>query len=60
MDKITVQTGVTKNLGNYESLRLDAHYETSVKEDETVEQAYARAWQVIEAQVDAQLSSYED
>ena len=58
-DRITVQTGVTKNIGNYESVRLDAHYETEIRTGETVEQAFARAWEVAETQINQKVEEIE-
>lgn len=55
-DRIRVQVGVTKNLGDFNSLRLDAAYETDVRNDESVNEAYDRAWTLVDEQVDAQLN----
>lgn len=56
-DRIRVQVGVTKNLGDFNSLRLDAAYETDVRVDEDVDSAYERAWTTVDEQVGAQLNS---
>lgn len=42
-DRVKVQLGRVINLGNYESFRADAGFETDVKSDETRKQAYERA-----------------
>jgi hypothetical protein len=54
-DRVTVQFGLTKNLGNYESARLDATFSTDVAENETVEDAFERAWKIVDDQVTAKL-----
>ena len=58
-DRIRVQVGVTKNLGNFNSVRLDADYETTINSDEDIKDAYARAWAIAEAEVEAQVDAYE-
>lgn len=55
-DRIRVQVGVTKNLGDFNSLRLDAAFETDVRDGEDVDAAYDRAWTTVDEQVDAKLN----
>lgn len=50
MAKIEVTIGITKNLGNYESLRLEARAEEDVDDVHSDE-----AWDVLWAEVDSQL-----
>tara|TARA_Y100001951_G_C11029567_1_gene124207 strand:+ start:80 stop:304 length:225 start_codon:yes stop_codon:yes gene_type:complete len=53
--KIWVSLGITKNLGNYESLRLDAGAEvrTDVVDNDIV---WAQLWQKVDEQIEAKLS----
>ncbi len=41
-DKVGLNVGVTMNLGNYESARVDAWAEVTMKEGETAKQAFER------------------
>lgn len=59
-ERLTVSLGLTKNLGNFNSLRLDAHFETDLKQGESVEEGYERAWAVVEKQIEEQMASYEE
>lgn len=52
-DRVTVDVGLTINLGDYNSLRVGSHYGTDVKPGESLEEAYDRAWALAEAQVEA-------
>lgn len=52
-DRITATFGLTINLGNYESARIDCQYETDVREGETIEEAYDRAWSIVDEQIAA-------
>lgn len=56
-DRLRVQLGLTQNLGNFESLRLDASFETDVRADETEEEAFSRAWDTVDKQVASQIES---
>ena len=53
MGKIHVSVGITKNLGNFESLRLEA----SKEEDEAVlgEDPWGQLWKEVQDQVEKQL-----
>ena len=51
--KISVSYGKTINLGNYESLRLDASMEVDTTSAD-YNQEYARAWEEVRKQVDNQ------
>lgn len=52
--EIWASIGITKNLGNYESLRLDAGAKTKASsvDDDT---AWKRLWESIDAQIEAKL-----
>lgn len=52
--KIGVSYGKTVNLGNYESLRVDATLEIDVPESE-VSSAYDLAWIEVKEQVNSQV-----
>lgn len=55
METIKVALGLTKNIGNYESLRIDAEYSRTVKDDEDLSAAYENAWDIVDAQVESKL-----
>lgn len=46
----SVRAGITRNLGNYESLRLEVEVEAD-REHETAEQLFARAMQELQAEL---------
>jgi hypothetical protein len=58
-DRITVMVGVTRNLGDYNNVKLDASWETSVLSGEDVEATFQRAWEKVEKQVEDKLGEYE-
>ena len=43
-----ISKGVTKNMDNYESLRVDCWLSDTVREDETVQEAFARVESIID------------
>ena len=50
--------GITKNMDNYESLRVDCWLTDTVSDNETVEQAYERILGVIDKTMQDTVSSY--
>ena len=50
--------GITKNMENYESLRVDCWLTDTVKENETVEQAYERILGIIDKTMQDTVNSY--
>jgi len=52
--EIWASIGITKNLGNYESLRLDAGAKTKASsvDDDT---AWKKLWEAIDAQIETKL-----
>ena len=52
--QVWVSVGITKNLGNYESARIDAGARIQVDDIEDSE-AWTRAWKTVEDQVEARL-----
>ena len=52
--EIWASIGITKNLGNYESLRLDAGARTSCVSLES-EEAWKSLWDVVDSQIEAKL-----
>lgn len=52
--EIWASIGVTKNLGNYESLRLDAGAKTKASSTDD-EDAWNKLWASIDAQIEAKL-----
>lgn len=59
-DEITVNVGVTKNLGNFNNVKLDASFRTSIREGEDEDAAFERAWGVVEKEIETRLAEYED
>ena len=57
--KIWASIGITKNLGNYESLRLDAGARTVAKTLEDAD-AWAKLWESIDAQIEAKLQELDN
>jgi hypothetical protein len=54
---IWVSIGITKNLGNYESMRLDAGAKLCGDPDD--ESLWDRLWEVVDAQLEAKLAEIE-
>jgi len=52
--EIWASIGITKNLGNYESLRLDAGAKVKAS-SENDEQAWANLWSAVDEQIEAKL-----
>lgn len=52
--EIWASIGITKNLGNYESLRLDAGAKCKASSLED-EEAWSRLWNSIDSQIEAKL-----
>lgn len=51
LDRIKVNIGRTFNMGNFESLRIDAGYETDVKKGEDIDTVFAEAIDLVESQL---------
>ncbi len=51
---IWVSVGITKNLGNYESFRIDGGVSAEV-DDINDEEAWTRLWNLVDAQLEEQL-----
>jgi alpha-D-ribose 1-methylphosphonate 5-triphosphate synthase subunit PhnI len=47
-EKVTWTLGYTHNLGNFESLRVDCQIESYKRDDETMKQASARVWSMVQ------------
>ena len=60
-DKVEIwaSLGITKNLGNYESLRLDAGAKTMAVSLED-EKAWKKLWDAIDMQIEAKLKELDD
>lgn len=48
MTSVTIGRGFTRNLGNFESARYDASVTDDVRDDESVEDAYARVRDLVD------------
>ena len=57
---VGASVGSTINMDNYESLRVDVWLSDTVKEDETVEQAYERILGVIDSTLKGTVESYSE
>lgn len=55
---VGVNLGVTKNMDNYESLRVDVWLTDNVGEKETIEQAYERVLEVVDKVMIDTVNSY--
>ena len=55
---VGASVGITKNMDNYESLRVDCWLTDTVADNETVEQAYERILGVIDKTMQDTVSSY--
>ncbi len=55
MANVHVNLGFTKNLGNFESARVEVGFEDTVREDESVEQAQRRVYDVVEKELISKL-----
>lgn len=58
VDRVGMNMGLTKNMDNYESLRIDAWYSTDVQEGETVEEAYDRIREVLDEVIGEAVTEY--
>lgn len=56
MSNVTVSLGYTKNLGNFESLRLDVGFEDSVRDGESSDEAFRRVYDDVERQLISKLN----
>lgn len=57
--EIWASLGITKNLGNYESLRLDAGARTAAKSLDDAD-AWAKLWDSIDSQIEAKLQELDN
>lgn len=57
--EIWASIGVTKNLGNYESLRLDAGARTKASSIDD-EDAWSKLWASIDSQIEAKLQELDN
>lgn len=58
-DRVTAQLGVTRNLGNYNNVKIDFALESDVGPDETVDEALERVARKVESKVESELDAYE-
>lgn len=58
--KINVALGYTLNLGNFQSLRIDLGVEDSRREGETVQQAFDRVYEFVEARLVEKINESKD
>lgn len=58
--EVTVSVGYTKNLGNYESLRLDASATAVLGEGEDPNEVYSTLWDKTSEEVMKSLADFED
>ncbi len=55
MKRIKASVGITKNIGNYESVRLDAGAEDDVQPGSDEAQAWVDLWKSVQDQIEEQL-----
>lgn len=53
--ELEADVGITKNLGNYESLRLGARKKITLKPGEDEGEAWSNLWQEVQDQIESQL-----
>ena len=49
--RINVKTGLTINLGNYESARVDVGAEAELSQDENIREGYAELYRICEVEI---------
>lgn len=54
-NEVWVSVGVTKNLGNFESMRIDAGARRIVRDGEERDSVYEKLWKEVQDQVEEQL-----
>lgn len=57
-DRIGVSFGVTINMGDYQSLKVEAWAEGTKREGETSAQAYKRLYDLVETQANQKADEY--
>ena len=57
---VGVSKGITRNMENYESLRVDCWLTDVVKDNETIDQAFERVGAIIDEQLELQINSVLD
>jgi hypothetical protein len=57
-DRIGVSFGVTLNMGEFQSLRVEAWAESTKREGETSAEAYKRIYDLVEKQANAKAEEY--
>lgn len=58
-DRIGVSFGVTINMGDYQSLKVEAWAEGTKRGDETSSEAYKRLYDLVEKQANQKASEYQ-
>jgi hypothetical protein len=58
--KIQWSIGYTKNLGNFESLRLDCQVSDFVREEESAQEASSRVYQFVEQELVEKLKEIQE
>lgn len=58
--EVGVKLGCTKNLGNYNSLRLDASIAFEVEENDDVRAVFAEGWKWLEEEIARKLEEDEE
>lgn len=58
-NSIGVSVGITKNLGNFNSLKLDAWQTAVLADGEDVKKAYETLWREVKKELEAQLDEAE-
>lgn len=59
-DKLAVSLSFKKNLGNYQSLDVYASVSVTVRQSEDEDEAYKRAWDIVERQLENELEKIQE
>lgn len=51
---VTLAIGITENLGNYNSLRIDVQQSSKQQPGESLDELYTRVWAKVEAELEAE------
>jgi hypothetical protein len=57
-DKVGASFGITLNMGDYQSLRIETWGESTKREGETTAEAYKRIFDVVEKQANEKAAEY--
>ncbi len=56
LDRIFVSTSVTRNLGDYNSIKVTAGLNTDIGPDEETSDAFKRAWEIVDTEIEVKIT----